>query len=45
MLFLCMFVFRHMREVILQTACDVGVVKAINYAKEMFRKWKTEGIQ
>ncbi|CAG2205200.1 Aminopeptidase N,Glutamyl aminopeptidase [Mytilus edulis] len=36
---------RHMRDVMLQTACDVGVVKAINYAKEMFRKWKTEGIK
>ncbi|CAG2211206.1 ANPEP [Mytilus edulis] len=36
---------QHMRDVMLQTACDVGVVKAINYAKEMFRKWKTEGIK
>ncbi|XP_060074768.1 glutamyl aminopeptidase-like [Ylistrum balloti] len=36
---------KYLREVILTTACDVGVTKAIDYAKEKFRQWKEDGVQ
>ncbi|XP_069101802.1 aminopeptidase N-like [Argopecten irradians] len=35
---------KYLREVILTTACDVGVPKAIDYAKEKFRQWKEDGV-
>ncbi|KAJ8311423.1 hypothetical protein KUTeg_010778 [Tegillarca granosa] len=34
----------YLRQIILTTACDVGVKKAVKYAKDLFTKWKDEGV-
>ena len=31
--------FRYLRRVILSIACDVGLEKAVTYAKSMFKNW------
>lgn len=35
---------KYLRQIILTTACDVGVKKAVKYAKDLFTKWKDEGV-